>query len=139
MRLRMPGEIPTADRKFLAPNFHINLPFPIANTTATPHPLYPRLRRITANVEDREINLSWPAGNSATEMAAVALGELVRSDFVATSGYDELAVHVNIARKTDTLEQIYGVDRLPRLAALKSIWDPSNVFGYHHPLPTSYP
>ncbi|KFA51411.1 hypothetical protein S40293_03219 [Stachybotrys chartarum IBT 40293] len=93
----------------------------------------------TANVDDREINLSWPAADTATEAAAVALGERVRSDFVATSGYDELAVHVNIARRTDTLEQVYGVDRLPRLAALKSIWDPNNVFGYHHPLPTSYP
>lgn len=55
------------------------------------------------------------------------------------TGYDGLRTYVNYAQGTEQLEQIYGADKLPRLAALKRKWDPSNVFRYMNPLPTQYP
>ncbi|KEY71722.1 hypothetical protein S7711_02949 [Stachybotrys chartarum IBT 7711] len=55
------------------------------------------------------------------------------------TGYDGLRTYVNYAQGTEQLEQIYGADKLPRLAALKRTWDPSNVFRYMNPLPTEYP
>lgn len=73
-------------------------------------------------------------------MAAVeANAKLIRSDFAATSGYPELRVYQNYAHGDEKLEQIYGAKKLPRLAGLKKIWDPSNVFKYNNALPTSYP
>ncbi|KFA67693.1 hypothetical protein S40285_00955 [Stachybotrys chlorohalonatus IBT 40285] len=86
-----------------------------------------------------EVIFDWTPGHPTAEAASDSLGQQIRDDFVATSGYDELAVYVNMARASDTLENIYGAHRLPRLAALKRAWDPDNVFRNHHPLPTSYP
>ncbi|KAI1433773.1 hypothetical protein GGR50DRAFT_695729 [Xylaria sp. CBS 124048] len=62
----------------------------------------------------------------------------IRSELVATSGYDDLAVYVNYANGDETPEQIYGKDKLPRLVALKNKYDPHNVFRWYNGLPTSY-
>ncbi|KAI0116553.1 hypothetical protein GGR51DRAFT_546059 [Nemania sp. FL0031] len=70
---------------------------------------------------------------------AEELAREIRSDFAATSGYPELAVYVSYAHGDESLEQIYGSTKLPRLTALKKEWDPSNVFGFNNPIPTSYP
>lgn len=66
-------------------------------------------------------------------------GPELRNDFVTTSGYPDLQVTVPYAFGDESLEQIYGPDKLPRLSALKRAWDPDNVFSYLHPLPTEYP
>lgn len=78
--------------------------------------------------------------------ASAALGRELRTDFAATSGYQNesgleggLAVYVNYAHGDESLESIYRADKLPRLAALKKTWDPDNVFAYHLALPTEYP
>ncbi|KAI0398686.1 hypothetical protein F4802DRAFT_592432 [Xylaria palmicola] len=78
--------------------------------------------------------------NATTQLAEAAnnMGREIRSDFVATSGYQDLAVYVNYAYGDESLEQIYGERKLPRLAALKAKWDPENVFAYNNPLPTTY-
>ncbi|KAF9878631.1 FAD-binding domain-containing protein [Colletotrichum karsti] len=81
--------------------------------------------------------LTWSNGEG--EAAAIALAEDLRRDFVATSGYDDLAVYVNYASGNETLEQIYGANKLKRLAETKKKWDPKQVFGFSNPLPTKYP
>lgn len=82
--------------------------------------------------------MAWPEGKPVEE-AANALGRELRSEFAATSGYPDLSVYVSYAWGDETLEQIYGKEKLPRLAALKKKWDPDNVFRYNHALPTEYP
>jgi hypothetical protein len=85
------------------------------------------------------IQMAWPSGDTATRAAAEATGKDVRSTLAATSGYGGLSVYVNYAIGDEKLEQIYGVDKLPRLAALKKKYDPANVFRFHHALPAKYP
>ncbi|KFA47134.1 hypothetical protein S40293_10205 [Stachybotrys chartarum IBT 40293] len=86
-----------------------------------------------------EVNLIYAPGNATVEAAADTVAGRIRTEFVESSGYESLAVHVNLARAADSLESIYGADKLPTLAALKNTWDPDNVFRWHHGLPTSYP
>ncbi|RDW79379.1 hypothetical protein BP6252_04017 [Coleophoma cylindrospora] len=81
----------------------------------------------------------WATDDTTTAAAAAALALELRDDFTATSGYPELTVYINYAHGDETLEQKYGADKLPRLAALKKTWDPENAFGYNNGLPTSYP
>jgi hypothetical protein len=56
----------------------------------------------------------------------------IRSDVAATSGYPDLSVYVNFANGDETPEQIYSLDNLSRLRALKETWDPNNVFRYYN-------
>ncbi|KAI1174361.1 hypothetical protein F4777DRAFT_387046 [Nemania sp. FL0916] len=83
-----------------------------------------------------DIELGW---NNATNMEKLAsqAGVQWRKQFAATSGYPQLAAYVNSAHGDEKLESIYGADKLPRLKALKKIWDPSNVFRFNNPIPTS--
>lgn len=88
------------------------------------------------------IQFTWdPTSDSAsaTEEASNALGLELRNDFVATSGYDDLAVYVNYAHGDETLEQMYGANKLARLAQLKKQYDPNQRFRFNNPIPTSYP
>ncbi|KAK7750698.1 hypothetical protein SLS62_007398 [Diatrype stigma] len=77
--------------------------------------------------------------DSALDEAANALGRELRSEFARTSGYPGLSVYTSYANGDETPEQIYGKHQLPRLAALKKEWDPTNVFRYSMNLPTQYP
>lgn len=83
------------------------------------------------------IDFTWT--DSSVEEASNDMAKEIRSDIVATSGYDQLAVYVSYAHGDETLEQMFGVDKLPRLAALKRTWDPDNVFSFYHALPMQYP
>ncbi|KFA60346.1 hypothetical protein S40285_06036 [Stachybotrys chlorohalonatus IBT 40285] len=83
--------------------------------------------------------LRWLEGDCAAGAAATAVGYSIRDDIAAHSGYDDLVAYINFAHGDETLEQIFGARKLPRLASLKATWDPDNVFRYHFPLPTSYP
>lgn len=74
-------------------------------------------------------------GQGSIPEAVHRLGRELRSDFAQTSGYADLSVYISYARGDETLEQIYGVDKLPRLAALKEAWDPRNVFAFNNALP----
>ncbi|OTA99601.1 hypothetical protein M426DRAFT_254280 [Hypoxylon sp. CI-4A] len=82
--------------------------------------------------------MTWSGLDNPVEKEANALARELRQEFVATSGYPDLSVYVSYAWGDETLEQIYGKKKLPRLAALKKQWDPDNVFGYHNALPTEY-
>ena len=85
------------------------------------------------------IQLKWDTANSSVEEPATAMAHEIRDELVATSGYNDLAVYVNYANGDETLEQIYGAEKMPRLATLKKKYDPENVFGFNNPLPTAYP
>ncbi|KAH7383958.1 hypothetical protein BKA66DRAFT_463175 [Pyrenochaeta sp. MPI-SDFR-AT-0127] len=84
-------------------------------------------------------NVVFEEGDNVTEAASTALGLELRKDLVATSGYPELTVFVSYAHGDEKLEQIYSKEKLPRLASLKKIWDPQQVFNYNNGLPTQYP
>ncbi|KAK4992368.1 hypothetical protein LTR50_001126 [Elasticomyces elasticus] len=83
--------------------------------------------------------IGFSADDTTTLSAVEALAKELRTSFAATSGYPDLAVYVSYAHGDETLDQRYGANKLPRLAALKKKWDPSNVFAYNNALPTSYP
>ncbi|KAI0469320.1 Glucooligosaccharide oxidase [Xylaria cf. heliscus] len=79
------------------------------------------------------ISFSW--NSSATQEAGRVTAHEVRSSFVETSGYDDLAVYVSYTQGDETLSQIFG-GNLPRLTQIKKKWDPNNVFRFYHALPT---
>ncbi|KAK2775076.1 hypothetical protein FQN53_003331 [Emmonsiellopsis sp. PD_33] len=90
----------------------------------------------------RDSNLlpfTWAEAGSPTEAAVNALGDELRRDFAVTGGYGDLAVYVNYAHGDESVEQVYGKDKLPRLVELKKEWDPDNVFCYCNPLPLELP
>ncbi|KAG8158429.1 hypothetical protein KVR01_011551 [Diaporthe batatas] len=82
---------------------------------------------------------SSPDRDEVLADASNKLGRELRADFSQTSGYPDLSVYVSYAHSDETIEQVYGRDKLPRLAALKKEWDPLNAFAYNNPLPTDYP
>jgi len=69
----------------------------------------------------------------------IQLAHTLRRTWDEASGYPEHSIYVNYAHGDETVEQVYRADKLPRLAALKKKWDPSNVFRFNNPLPTYYP
>ncbi|KAI8959395.1 FAD-binding domain-containing protein [Daldinia sp. FL1419] len=83
--------------------------------------------------------MSWKEADDSVEEAANALARELRRDVVETSGYNDLSVYVSYAHGDETVEQIYGVEKLPRLVSLKKKWDPENIFGYNNSLPLEYP
>lgn len=85
------------------------------------------------------LQFSWQESNAAVEGPSTQLGMELREYIAANSGYNNLTVYVNYAHGDETVDQIYGADKLPKLAGLKKTWDPDNVFAFSNPLPTSYP
>ena len=73
--------------------------------------------------------------------AGDSFGRELRDGWTMTGGYAQQggAIYVNYAHGDESLENVYGVHKLPRLAALKKKWDPTRVFAYNNVLPTSYP
>ncbi|KAJ9254992.1 CAZyme family AA7 [Paecilomyces variotii] len=54
--------------------------------------------------------------------------------FNATSGFDDFHVYVSYAHGTESLSDMYGAEKLPRLLRLKETWDPKNLFRFNNPL-----
>lgn len=81
----------------------------------------------------------WATVGDPVEAAANTLGRQLRDDLGVTSGYGKSTVYVNYAVGDESLESIYGANKLPRLARLKARYDPTNIFKFYHALPTSYP
>ncbi|KAI9789483.1 MAG: hypothetical protein M1816_006025 [Peltula sp. TS41687] len=86
-----------------------------------------------------QVMLSFTWTDPSAENAANAMARQLREEFTATSGYPGLNVYVSYAHGDESLEAIYGADKLPRLAQLKRQWDPQNVFAFNNALPTKYP
>lgn len=85
------------------------------------------------------LQMSWAEPGDPVEDAVNDFAREVRQDLAAESGYPDLSVYVSYAHGDETVEQVYGKDKLPRLVGLKKRWDPNNVFAYNHALPTEYP
>ncbi|KAI0101072.1 FAD-binding domain-containing protein [Daldinia grandis] len=83
--------------------------------------------------------MSWSEPGSSVEEAANVLARELRQDFTKTSGFNGLSVYVSYAHGDETVEQVYGKEKLPRLVSLKKEWDPENVFRYNNSLPLEYP
>ncbi|OJI98007.1 hypothetical protein ASPVEDRAFT_49867 [Aspergillus versicolor CBS 583.65] len=82
---------------------------------------------------------AWTEGDDGARDAAAATAQAIREELAATSGYGGLAVYLNYAHGDETIEEVYSERKLPRLAELKRMYDPDNVFRYYHALPTAYP
>ncbi|KAI2621292.1 hypothetical protein GGR54DRAFT_96717 [Hypoxylon sp. NC1633] len=63
-----------------------------------------------------------------------ALGRKVRARFFSVSGYREPQVYLNYDHGDEPLTQIYGASKLPKLRALKKLWDPRHMFGVGNPI-----
>ncbi|KAL2275178.1 hypothetical protein FJTKL_02407 [Diaporthe vaccinii] len=81
---------------------------------------------------------SWQDAESPAARAVADLGRQLRTSLSKAGGYDDDVVYVSYSQGDETLEQIYGRRKLPRLAALKKDWDPNNVFDYNVSLPAEY-
>lgn len=86
----------------------------------------------------RSVQFEWTATNTTLPAVTTSLGKELRNDFVITAGYPELACYINYAHGDESLEQKYGAEKLPRLTALKKIWDPNGLFDFNNALPTGY-
>lgn len=78
------------------------------------------------------------APNDPAAIAGQSLALELRETWAKNSGYPDLSVYINYARGDEKLEQRYGARKLPRLAALKKKWDPSEVFRFNNALLTNY-
>ncbi|GLI81488.1 hypothetical protein PoHVEF18_009869 [Penicillium ochrochloron] len=64
---------------------------------------------------------------------------MIRDVIVRTAGTAGLNVYVSYSHGDETLEEIYGEQKLGRLAKLKKRIDPEGLFDAYHALPTAYP
>ncbi|KAK8131613.1 FAD-binding domain-containing protein [Apiospora sp. TS-2023a] len=81
------------------------------------------------------VQLMWEQPNKAVETPANRLATEIRDDVAATSGYGGLAVYVNYGHGDEKPEQIYGAEKLRKLASIKKTWDPKNLFAFSYPIP----
>ena len=81
--------------------------------------------------------MTWTNESLAGEVDAFA--DRLRSELITTAGYPDFQVYVGYSHGDEPIESIYGKKKLPQLAKLKKRWDPANIFGWNHALPTSYP
>ena len=91
---------------------------------------------LLTDAASRGISFGW--NTTETEKAGDAMANVIRSDFVATSSYDDLAVYVSYAHGDESRKQMYG-SNVPRLVQLKKKWDPDDVFRFYHDLATDSP
>ncbi|KAI5918413.1 hypothetical protein F4810DRAFT_576182 [Camillea tinctor] len=82
---------------------------------------------------------SWDQGDDATASASATFAQELMSEVVETSGYSDVTIFVNYANGDEKQENIYGADKLPRLAQLKRTYDPSEMFSWNNGIPTQYP
>lgn len=77
--------------------------------------------------------------NQTVKDAGDKLGAIIREWCKKKGGFGGKqtgAIYINYSRGDESLEEVFG-DKLPRLVQLKKKWDPSNVFAFNNPLPTS--
>ncbi|KAJ3580058.1 hypothetical protein NPX13_g507 [Xylaria arbuscula] len=74
------------------------------------------------------LQFRWAGVNNQFANTANEVAKELRTDLAATSGYPGLSAYVSYAFGDETLEEMYGQDKLPRLLKLKEQWDPDNRF-----------
>ncbi|KAJ8125423.1 hypothetical protein O1611_g8216 [Lasiodiplodia mahajangana] len=85
---------------------------------------------------DVTAHLLWNYGwtDPATLPAIERFGTQWRDTLQASSGFTPQEIYVNYAHGDENPEVLYSKAKLPRLRALKQIWDPKNVFGFYNSL-----
>lgn len=78
----------------------------------------------------RIMTYSW--SDPANEEMVDAFGKKWRSAFQNTSGFDSPQTYVNYGHGDESNEVLYSATNLPKLRELKELWDPDNVFRFHH-------
>lgn len=63
-----------------------------------------------------------------------AFGKQWRLAFQDTSGFNPPQLYVNYGHGDESNDMLYSPMNLPRLQALKRLWDPENVFRFYHDL-----
>ncbi|KAI1762583.1 hypothetical protein GGR53DRAFT_415750 [Hypoxylon sp. FL1150] len=56
-----------------------------------------------------------------------------RAEFAANSGFDDIKNYVSYGHGDETAAQLYGEDKLPKLRALRAIWDSKGLFSFNEP------
>ncbi|KAI1365579.1 FAD-binding domain-containing protein [Xylaria arbuscula] len=74
------------------------------------------------------LQFRWAGVDNQFANTANEVAKELRADLAATSGYPGLSAYVSYAFGDETLEEMYGQDKLPRLLKLKEQWDPDNRF-----------
>jgi fumiquinazoline A oxidase len=64
--------------------------------------------------------------------------KVARARFQETSGFDELSVYLNFAHGDEGVNAWYSARKMPRLSALKRLWDPEQLFSWNFPIPLFY-
>lgn len=59
-----------------------------------------------------------------------------RALFQKTSGFPTLTVYENYAHGDEGAVAWYNAAKLPKLIALKTLWDPKKLFSFTNPIPS---
>lgn len=74
-------------------------------------------------------------GASAADLPELEeFGREVRDMLQSGSGWENLHAFVHFAHGDESPAAWYSAEKLPRLAALKSVYDPSNLFSWYNPV-----
>ncbi|KAF7539872.1 hypothetical protein G7054_g1801 [Neopestalotiopsis clavispora] len=123
--------------------------YPNGRNSAVQYELYPNQAMSAVPLDDTpwpwrnaqgyfQTSMTYDVTDTATAEAAQALAKGLMDEVVASSGYSAVTSFVNYASGEEKQENIYGADNLPRLAALKAQWDPTQAFSFNNGLPTKY-
>lgn len=96
------------------------------------HLLYDRIgaEQRTDVAPARLWNYAWD--NASMEAPIQHFGKQVRDHLQSTSGFAEPGVYVNYGHGDEPPETLYSTKKLPRLRALKEVWDPDGLFNFYH-------
>lgn len=75
-----------------------------------------------------------PAGAYANQLAVD-----LRAEFVKTNGFPQMEIYVSYAHGDEDPIYTFSAEKLPRLVALKNLWDPNDVFSHDKPIPQKWP
>lgn len=81
--------------------------------------------------------MTYQWSDPANEEMVEAFGKKWRAAFQQTSGFNPPQTYVNYGHGDEDNEVLYSNKKLPRLRELKKIWDPENVFQFHHDIITN--
>ncbi|ROV97135.1 hypothetical protein VMCG_07469 [Cytospora schulzeri] len=77
-------------------------------------------------------NYAW--SDPANQESVEAFGKQWRDAFQASAGFNPPQLYVNYGHGDENNTVLYSERKLPKLRQLKSVWDPDNVFRFHHDL-----
>lgn len=81
--------------------------------------------------------MTYQWSDPANEQMVETFGKKWRAAFEHTSGFNPPQTYVNYGHGDEDNEVLYSMRKLPKLRQLKKIWDPENVFRFHHDIITN--